>query len=84
MKTTFNTNLKDNVAAAALMTVTFIAIMAGVLTSSDARAVKVAPQMEVQRMETIVVTAPRIEQIARMETIVVTASRETKIMLAAN
>ena len=84
MKTAFNTNRKDNVAAATLMAVTFIAIMAGVLTSSDARAVKVAPQMEVQKMETILITAPRIQQIARMETIVVTASRETKIMLAAN
>ncbi len=84
MKTAFNTNLKDNLAAAALMAVTFIAIVAGVLNSSDARAVKVAPQMEIQRMETILITAPRIEQIARMETIVVTASRETKIMLASN
>ena len=82
MKTAFNTNRKDNVAAATLMAVTFIAIIGSVLSSSDARAVKIAPQMEVQRMETILITAPRIEQIARMETIVVTASRETKIMLA--
>ena len=84
MKTAFNTNRKDNVAAATLMAVTFIAIIGSVLSSSDARAVKIAPQMEVQRMETILITAPRIEQIARMETIVVTASRETKIMLASN
>ncbi len=84
MKTAFNTNRKDNVASATLMAVTFITIMAGVLTSGDARAVKVVPQMEVLRMETILITAPRIQQIARMETIVVTASRETKIMLAAN
>ncbi len=84
MKTAFNTNLKDNVAAAALMAVTFIAIAGSMITSSDARAVKVAPQMEIQRMETILITAPRIQQIARMETIVVTASRETKIMLASN
>ena len=84
MKTAFNTNRKDNVAAATLMAVTFIAIIGSVLSSSDASAVKIAPQMEVQRMETILITAPRIEQIARMETIVVTASRETKIMLASN
>ena len=84
MKTAFNTNRKDNVAAATLMVVTFIAIIGSVFSSSDARAVKIAPQMEVQRMETIFITAPRIEQIARMETIVVTASRETKIMLASN
>ena len=84
MKTAFNTNRKDNVAAAALLAVTFIVIVGSVITSSDARAVKVVPQLEVQRMETILITAPRIEQIARMETIVVTASRETKIMLASN
>ena len=44
MKPAFNTNRKDNVAAAALLAVTFIAIVGSVITSSDARAVKVVPQ----------------------------------------
>ena len=80
MKTTFNANLKDNVAAATLLTATFLAIIGSIVTSSDASANKVVPQasaqaMEMQYMETIVVTAPRIEQVVRLETIVVTASR---------
>ena len=80
MKTTFNANLKDNVAAATLLTATFLAIIGSIVTSSDANASKVVPQastqqMEMQYMETIVVTAPRIEQVVRLETIVVTASR---------
>lgn len=77
MKTEF-TNLKDNVAAATVLAATFIAIMGSIVTSNDARADKAAPQMEVQRMETILITAPRIQQVVRMETIVVTASRHTE------
>ena len=84
MKTTFNTNLKDNVAAATLLAATFIAIMGSVVTSNDAHAVKTAPQMEVQRMETILVTASRVEQVVKLETIVVTASRNTNILVASN
>jgi hypothetical protein len=84
MKTEFNTSRKDNLTSAALLAATFIAIVGGFVTSNDAHAVKVAPQMETQRMETIVVTAPRITPIARMETIVVTASRNTNILLASN
>ena len=59
MTTAFNTIRKDNAAAATLLAATFIVIMGGIVTSNDAHAVKAAPQMEVQRMETIVVTASR-------------------------
>ena len=84
MKTAFNTIRKDNAAAATLLAATFITIIGGIVTSNDAHAVKATPQMEVQRMETIVVTAPRVAQVVRMETIVVTASRYANIRLAAN
>ena len=76
MKTPFTANRKDNVAAAILLAATFITIVGSIVTSNSAHADK-TPQMEVQRMETIVVTAPRIQQVVRMETIVVTASRHT-------
>ena len=81
MKTTANASMKDNVAAATLLAATFIAIVGSFVTSNDARADK-TPQvklhnMEIQKMETIVITAPRIKQVARMETIIVTASRHT-------
>ena len=59
MKTAFNTIRKDNAAAATLLAATFIVIMGGIVTSNDAHAVKAAPTMEIQRMETIVVTASR-------------------------
>ena len=77
MKTT-SLSLKDNVAAATVLAATFIAIMGSIVTSNEARADKAAPQMEVQKMETILITAPRIQQVVRMETIVVTASRHTE------
>ena len=81
MKTASNANLKDNVAAATLLAATFIAIVGSFVTSHDARADK-TPQvqmqkMEVQKMEPILITAPRIKQVTRMETIIVTASRHT-------
>ena len=84
MKTAFNTIRKDNAAAATLLAATFIVIMGGIVASNDAHAVKAIPQMEVQRMETILVTAPRVVQVVRMETIVVTASRYADTLLAAN
>ena len=84
MKTAFNTIRKDNVAAATLLAATFIVIMGSIVTSNDAHAVKAAPQMEVQRMEIILVTTPRVAQVVRMETIVVTASRYADTLLAAN
>lgn len=63
MKTAFTTSLKDDVAGATLMLAAFIAIIGSIVSSNDARADK-APyvkmqQMEVQKMETILITAPR-------------------------
>ncbi len=72
-------NLKDNVAAAAVLAATFVAILGAMVNSTDAR----ANHETVQQMDAIVVTAPRIE-VARMDTIVVTASREANILLASN
>ena len=77
MKNELNTSRKDNVAAATVLAATFFAIAGTIVTSNDAQAIKAVPQMEVQRMETIFITAPRLHQVARMETIVVTASRVT-------
>ncbi len=74
MKSQFTTSRKDNVASAILLAATFIAIVGSIVTSNNAHADKAA-QMELQTMETIVVTAPRNEQIVRMDVIVVTASR---------
>ena len=74
MKSQFSTYLKDDVASAILMAATFVAIIASIVTSNNAHADK-AVQMELQHMQTIVVTAPRNAQIARMDAIIVTASR---------
>ena len=82
MKTASNANLKDNVAAATVLTATFIAIMGSIVTSNDARADRALPapvqKMEVQRLETMFITAPRIQQITIMEAMVVTASRHAE------
>lgn len=77
MKPPFSTDRKDNIAAAILLAATFIAIAGSIVTSNNAHADK-APQMEIQRMEAIIITAPRLPQVVRLETIVVTASRHTK------
>ena len=92
MKTANYPNLKDNVAAATVLVATFIAIVGSIVTSNDARADKATqlpvPQMEIQRLETMIITAPRVRQVVRMETIVVTASRNieeaTKFLVASN
>ena len=78
MKTASSSSLKDNVASATLLAATFFAIMGSIVTSNDVHANKAAPQMETQRMETIIITAPRIQQVVKLETIVVTASRQTE------
>jgi len=72
-------NLKDNVAAAAVLAATFIAILGALVNSNDAR----ANHESAQQMEAIIVTAPRVE-VSRMDTILVTASRETDIQHASN
>lgn len=84
MKTPFNTSRKDNLTSAALLAATFVAIVGGFITSNDAHAVKATSPMEVQKMETIVITAPRAEQIVKLDTIVVTATRNTSTLLASN
>ena len=77
MKSQFSTYLKDDIASAILMAATFVAIIAGIVTSNNAHADK-AVQMELQRMQTIVVTAPRNAQIVKMDVIIVTASRHAE------
>ena len=88
MKTEYASNQKDNVAAATVLTATFIGIMVSLFASNDARADKVLQPMKVMRMETMVITAPRIQQVVRLETVVVTASRRTeqstKFLIASN
>lgn len=71
MKTEFNS--KDNVAAA-LLFLTLITIVVATLASGHARA-NPADAIDVQKMETIVVTAQRAE-VFKLEPIVVTASRK--------
>lgn len=80
MKTKYASNQKDNVAAATVLTATFAAIVVSLFASNDVRADKMPRPMEVQRIETMVITAPRIRQVVRLETVVVTASRFTKQM----
>lgn len=80
MKTAYTKrNLKDNIASAAVLAASAIAIFGAIVVDSDAR----TPQSAEQQMETIVVTASRTD-IARMDTILVTASREANIVVASN
>lgn len=67
--------LKDNIANATLLGVTFFAIIGCVVASNQAHAVN-APQMEMQVMEAITVTAPRLTPLVKMDAIIVTASRQ--------
>lgn len=76
MKTTTTNSFKDNVASAVLLAATFAALVGGIVASNAAQAMKA--KADVQKMETIVVTASRAEQIARLDTIVVTASRHVE------
>ena len=78
MKTKYASNQKDNVAAATVLTATFVAIMVSLFASNDVRADKMPQPMKVQRMETMVITAPRMQQVVRLETVVITASRRTE------
>ena len=73
MKTTFSSSNKDNVATSTLLTASFIALAIGLFSSNGAEA-KPAPVV-VQKMNTIVVTASRID--AKLPTMIVTASRKT-------
>ena len=75
MKTTHF--LKDNVTNATLLGVTFFAIIGCAIASNQAHAVN-APQMEMQTMAAITITAPRLTPMVKMDAIVVTASRHAK------
>ncbi|MEO8101132.1 MAG: hypothetical protein ABI790_01310 [Betaproteobacteria bacterium] len=81
MKTAYlKANWKDNIAAATILIATMVAIVGTIGNSTEARA---GQGPVTQQMDTIVVTAPRIE-IARMDTIVVSASRNSELFVAAN
>ena len=72
-------SFKETVATAAVLIASAAGIFGSVVNSNDAR----ADINTVQRMETIVITAPRIETV-RLDTIVVSAPREQKILIASN
>jgi hypothetical protein len=82
MKTTkyFITNTKDNMAFALALAAAAIGLI--VLFANNVNA-HVATAVNVQTLDTIVVTAPRIHTV-QLETIVVTASRNTSNMNADN
>ncbi len=77
MKTELKSVIKDNIATAAILAATFIAIVGGVMDSTDALADQAVAQLPMQRMETIMVTASRDEAF-KLDTIIVTASRDVK------
>ena len=77
MKTEFtSTTNKDNVATSTLLVATAVALAIGLFSSNGAEA-KPAPAAvsAVQKMDTIVVKASRID--AKLPTMIVTASRKT-------
>ena len=73
MKTEFSRSNKDNIATATILAVSLFALANGVFTSTPAAASRPA-SVAVQKMDTIVVTAPRIAH-ALLDTIIVTATR---------
>ena len=76
MKTEFNFNKsnKDNVATATLVAVSLFALASGLFNSNPAVA-NLAGEVAMQKLDTIVVTAPRGPD-ATLDTIVVSASRK--------
>lgn len=82
MNTKFNTPRKDNIGSAALLAASFVAIVGGLLSSST-HAATPARNQEIQRMEAIVVTAPRLQTVVMLDAIVVTATREVSTQVAA-
>ena len=74
MKTEYSkSNLKDNIATASLLAAIVIGMFGTLVNSPDAR----ADQEAVQQLETIVVSAPRVD--IKLDTIVVTASRNVNV-----
>lgn len=82
MNTKFNTPRKDSIGSAALLAASFVAIVGGLLSSS-AEAATPARNLEIQRMEAIVVTAQRLQTVVMLDAIVVTATREVSTQVAA-
>jgi hypothetical protein len=72
-KTSTLTQLKDNVATAAVMAAILITILGGLVNGNEGRAGQ--HEVAAQTMDTIVISAPAVD--ARMEPIVVTAKRES-------
>ena len=75
MKTEFSRSNKDNVATATILAVSLFGFASGLFTSTPAAASRPAV-VAVQKMNTIVVTAPRLAH-ATLNTMIVTASRIT-------
>ena len=74
MKTEYSkSNLKDNIATASVLAAIVIGMFGTLVNSPDAR----ADQETVQQLETIVVSAPRVD--IKLDTIVVTASRNVNV-----
>jgi hypothetical protein len=73
MKTENTSSNKDNIAISTILVAGLLFLASGMVSSNHAAAVHVAA-CDVQRLETIVVTAPRGPD-ATLETIVVTAPR---------
>ena len=81
MKTDFSkTSFNDNVATTAVIAATMIGVFSSLVASSNVAAAQPAAM---QKIDAIIVTAPRIE-VTRMPAIVVTASRENKVLVASN
>lgn len=74
MKTNFTRGNKDNIATAALVAISLFALASGVFASAPAAATHAPATL--QKMDAIIVTAPRVAH-ATLDTIVVTVSRNT-------
>ena len=81
MKTEFKSIVKDNIATGAVLAATFIAIVGATVDGTDTPAASATALLPVQQMETITVTAPRVE-VPILETILVTASRDARTLVA--
>jgi hypothetical protein len=81
MKTakTLNTRSnKDNIASATILAVSLLFVAGGLFASPNAdAAIKAIPKSVVQKMDAIVVTAPRMAPAAKLATMVITATRTT-------
>ena len=73
MKTEFNSINKDNIATSTLLVASAVALAIGLFSSNGAEAKPAVAA--VQKMDTIVVKASRID--AKLPTMIVTASRKS-------